>query len=283
MDKTSLLLLMLFFLFLAASLLGFFNLPDYGLAHVTTNSAEKMDPYLKKHLQSSIGLREVENGFRVKGTAKLFLKFNETEKVRLYFIGRAAGEQSTNFRLRRQGQLVDGGSFSLFEQYTSPVLALSGEEALTISGDLFISQLKLVEPSAYGNKFVFGQNWYPPENFYNPESPHYRFVWMSQNASLHFYNPAHPKRVRARMVLRSFHRPRTIIFEANGESQIIYVNNTLAEGKKPHITKPFLLKTGENTIKLRVREGCLVAKEVESSGDRRCLSLILDSIDLKNY
>ncbi len=107
---------------------------------------------------------------------------------------------------------------------------------------------------------------------------------MSQNASLYYYHPHHRKRVRLRLVLRSFHCPRTLLLELNQEeSQLIRVNNTLAEGRRTYVTGPFTLKRGDNSLKFHVKEGCVIAKEVETSGDRRCLSLVLDRIDIKTY
>lgn len=284
MDKTPFLFLAAFFLFFTAGLSGLFNLNNHYVLDYKLNSSQLVGNNLRAALTSKSSFLREKGSYEIKKRGELVLNVNATGKYRLHLIGRASGGRPTEFSLRLGGKIVDRATLTLFEQYTSPILELTGEERITLAGNIDINHLELISASQHQNKFVFAKNWYPKENFYNPSDVGYDFIWMSQNASLYYYNPQPQQRVRLRLVLRSFHRPTCLVLTINhSEKQVVTIDNILSQERKPYVTEPLLLKRGDNVINLHVKEGCLVASEVEESNDHRCLSLALSRLDLKPY
>ncbi|MCD6403491.1 MAG: hypothetical protein J7K98_04160, partial [Candidatus Aenigmarchaeota archaeon] len=119
--------------------------------------------------------------------------------------------------------------------------------------------------------FLYGENWYAP-GWYNNKIDNGK--WMSQNATILFFNINNEKKATIRFVVESFNGPRNLELYVNGN----FVNNYTIENKK-EIFQEIILMPRENEIKFHSKEGCEIPSLI-SKCDVRCLSFKIFDLDI---
>ena len=118
------------------------------------------------------------------------------------------------------------------------------------------------------DRILFEKNWYPEEIYNNIT---YRF--MSQNATLLFYNGGEERLASFQLILSSLNKTRNLDLYFNSEFVNSYEITSL--WKSNTIETPELnLGVGENVVLLHSREGCSNPAELKRWNDTSCVSFV---------
>jgi len=113
---------------------------------------------------------------------------------------------------------------------------------------------------------VFGKNWYEQEKDGR---------WMKNNANIFLFSKEE-KEINLILDVMSYYKKRKIDLYAN---KVLILSETIPPYKSQIIIQGLKLIEGENLIEFKSRKDCNIPNIIESTGDKRCLSLKL--LDLK--